>query len=465
MKLLLVVTGSATAAHVPYWINWIAMHRPGHRVRVLVTEGARRFVTPASLASAVVDEVLVDAWDAVDDRPVHVEYAAWADGVIVYPASQNYLADLASDRVDRPSLLTIALSTAPVVVAPGLPPGGLASPGLVRSWTTLEERGSATVLSPVPGVSKHDPTLTSWAPGDFTAAVALVEPDPERVGRTVLQTDLLRTEIDDADSGGWTWTRTPGTAAPAPFTAHSSPEFAAVRRWMPDGLLLGSAVEDSRVYTAPAPRSVAGALIDDGPSAVAPAVLEAVGASLRELHSTPTPENIIRGSTRGVDRLVNWLDGRGLAPTARVARERLNVLPGDVAAGLRTVVSALLDAPSVLCHGAPTLGSVVLAGERPLLLTGEDVAVAPADTDLLWVVGELVEYGLTFDGADSGWTAHVDAFLAGYGGSGRTSVADLAAVRIALHLHDYIVYVGWSTTEFDRYHRMIRYLLENGDSR
>jgi phosphopantothenoylcysteine decarboxylase/phosphopantothenate--cysteine ligase len=132
---------------------------------------------------------------------------------------------------------------------------------------------------------------------------------------------------------------------------------------------------------------------------------------------------------------------------------------------LRAVVEALLDAAPVLCHGAPTLGSVVLSGERPLLLTGEDVAAAPAYTDLLWVIGELVEYGLTFDGADAGWTAHVDAFLAGYGESGPTPAAELAAVRIALHLHDYIVYVGWSTTEFDRYHRMIRYLLENGDSR
>ncbi|WP_353107926.1 flavoprotein [Gordonia sp. (in: high G+C Gram-positive bacteria)] len=464
MRLLLVVTGSATAAHVPYWINWIAMHRPDCRVRVLVTVGARRFVTPASLTSTVVDEVLVDAWDAVDDRPVHVEYAGWADGVIVYPASQNYLADLASDRADRPSLLTIALTTAPVVVAPGLPPGGLASPSLVRSWMTIEQRGTATVLSPVPGVSKHDPALTAWAPGDFTAAVALVEPAPERVGRTVLQTGLLRTEIEAADSG-WTWTRTPGVAAPAPFTAHSSPELVAVSRFMRDGLLLGSPVGDGRVYAAPAPRSVAGALTDDGPSAVDPSVLEAVGASLRELHSVSIPDNITRGCTRGIDRLVTWLDGRELAPTARVARERLDVLPGEVAARLRTVVEALLDAPPVLCHGAPTLGSVVLSGERPLLLTGEDVAVAPADTDLLWVIGELVEYGLTFDGADAGWTAHVDAFLAGYGGSSRTSVAELAAVRIALHLHDYIVYVGWSTTEFDRYQRMIRYLLENGDAR
>ncbi|MFD4785433.1 flavoprotein [Rhodococcus qingshengii] len=171
-RLLLVVTGATTAAHIPYWINWIAMNHPNVQVRILRTKGAQRFVTRASLASPVVQEILDDSWDAVDDQPLHVELSQWADGVLVYPASQSYLADLAHDRGDRPSLLVAQLLKGRVVVAPGLAPGGIESGALTRSWKTLEREGIATVVAPVPGISKHDPTLTSWAPGDFAEAFA-----------------------------------------------------------------------------------------------------------------------------------------------------------------------------------------------------------------------------------------------------------------------------------------------------
>jgi phosphopantothenoylcysteine decarboxylase/phosphopantothenate--cysteine ligase len=93
-------------------------------LRVAVTRNAERFVTRGALGPMSGGNALLDAWpDGPVDRALHVELAEWADTVIVHPASLHFLARLAQGLADTPVLLALQCTTAPVVLAPALPPG------------------------------------------------------------------------------------------------------------------------------------------------------------------------------------------------------------------------------------------------------------------------------------------------------------------------------------------------------
>ena len=154
-RLLYIGTGSLTVTHMPFWLNWLSIAYPDLKLRLVVTRSAERFVTRAALAPlAGGGEVLLDVWP---ERPaptaLHVELAEWAEVVLVYPATLHYLARLAVGLADTPSLLAVQCTTAPVVVAPTLPPGAAASPVYRRHVAALAERPNVRVVPPVPAVS------------------------------------------------------------------------------------------------------------------------------------------------------------------------------------------------------------------------------------------------------------------------------------------------------------------------
>lgn len=169
-RLLYIGTGSLTVTHMPFWLNWLSMAYPDLELRLVVTRSAERFVTRAALAPLAGGEVLCDVWpDRPDPTALHVELAEWAEVVLVYPATLNYLARMAVGLADTPSLLAVQCTTAAVAVAPALPPGGLASPAYRRHVAALAERPNVRVVPPVPAVS-----ATTGRPG---AAAAPPLPD------------------------------------------------------------------------------------------------------------------------------------------------------------------------------------------------------------------------------------------------------------------------------------------------
>lgn len=467
LRVVLVVTGASSAAYVPYWVNWIGAERPHTRLRILVSTQATRFVTPASLHSALVDEVIVDTWDSADDRALHVELAGWADAMLVYPASQNYLAALAADAADRPSLLALQLTRAPIVIAPSVAPGGLESGGFRRSWSRLDERPGVALLPPVPGTSRHRADLTAWVPAPMPEAFdrmdrlrASTVNEPSRYG-----TRLLRTEIEAAGPV-WTWTRTPGRDAPRSFTASDDPVLEKLTSARLDGIALGVPSSDrlGRRYRIAGQRSMASLLLETGPADPLLRSLERMGATLAAVHDVPLPSAAVAAPSRGLVRLAQWLEGVDQPPVMLSARQELLARDASVALAAVDVLDDLerraLRAP-VVCHGAPGLGSAVPDGRTGVvLLTGEDVHVGSRESDLMWVLGELLEFSFTRQDDPRAWGGVVDAFLAGYGREPGISLRLLAAARILLHLHDYIAYVGWSASEFHRYGGMLRYLTD-----
>ncbi|ACU38676.1 flavoprotein [Actinosynnema mirum] len=123
-RLLLVVTGAIQAAHAPYWVTWLRGAYPDLEVRSVLTRSALRFTTEQAMSALTGHEAHLDEWPAgAPPRALHVDLAEWADAIIVHPASAHYVARAALGLADTPSLLVLHASSAPIAIAPSLPPG------------------------------------------------------------------------------------------------------------------------------------------------------------------------------------------------------------------------------------------------------------------------------------------------------------------------------------------------------
>lgn len=173
-RLLLVVTGSASASSVPNWLPWLREQYPDLEVAAVLTRSAARFVTPLSLRVRLDRDVLLDSWDDCDEAR-HVELARWAEAVLVYPATFHFVARFALGLADTPALLAMHCTDAVVGVAPALPPGGLDSPAFQAHWRTLAERPNVALVPPLPGLSLTTRETDGWVCPPLPEALRRVE--------------------------------------------------------------------------------------------------------------------------------------------------------------------------------------------------------------------------------------------------------------------------------------------------
>jgi phosphopantothenoylcysteine decarboxylase/phosphopantothenate--cysteine ligase len=121
----------------------------GHRVRVIPTPDALRFVGEPTWAALSGQPVTTDVWTGVDEVP-HVRLGQSADLVVVAPATADLLARAATGRAD--DLLTATLLTArcPVLYAPAMHTEMWDHPATQANVALLRKRG-ALVLDPARG--------------------------------------------------------------------------------------------------------------------------------------------------------------------------------------------------------------------------------------------------------------------------------------------------------------------------
>jgi phosphopantothenoylcysteine decarboxylase/phosphopantothenate--cysteine ligase len=121
----------------------------GHRVRVVPTRDALRFVGEPTWAALSGEPVTTEVWSGVAEVP-HVRLGQDADLVFVAPATANLLARAAHGIAD--DLLTNILLTArcPVVFAPAMHTEMWEHPATQANVATLRERG-CQVIEPAVG--------------------------------------------------------------------------------------------------------------------------------------------------------------------------------------------------------------------------------------------------------------------------------------------------------------------------
>ncbi len=139
--IVLGVTGSIAAYKAADLTSLLV--KKGHDVHVVMTESARRFITPLTLQTLSKHPVMTDVFDEQEGwRPGHIELADRADLLLVAPASAAALARLACGLADD-ALTCIALATrAPVVIAPAMNGKMWSHPATVQNTETLRTRGA-----------------------------------------------------------------------------------------------------------------------------------------------------------------------------------------------------------------------------------------------------------------------------------------------------------------------------------
>jgi len=149
-RVVLGVTGSIAAYKSAFLVRELV--KAGAQVRVVMTPGAREFITPLTLGTLSGHPVHSEL---TDDRDAgtwtdHVELGLWGDVVLVAPATAHTLAGMVEGRGDS-LLLTVLLSAkCPVVVAPAMDRDMFTHPATTTNLDALRERG-VHVIEPEEG--------------------------------------------------------------------------------------------------------------------------------------------------------------------------------------------------------------------------------------------------------------------------------------------------------------------------
>jgi phosphopantothenoylcysteine decarboxylase/phosphopantothenate--cysteine ligase len=148
-RIVLGVTGGIAAYKSPDLVRRLVDQ--GAEVQVVMTAGARQFVTPMTFQAVSGRPVRSDLWDPAAEAAMgHIELARWADLILIAPATADFMAHLAHGLADD-LLATVCLaSAAPVAVAPAMNRQMWANEATQANVALLRSRG-VHVLGPDSG--------------------------------------------------------------------------------------------------------------------------------------------------------------------------------------------------------------------------------------------------------------------------------------------------------------------------
>lgn len=148
-KIGLIVTGGIAAYKSLGLVR--SMVKQGAEVRVVMTNAATKFVTPLSFETLSKNNVLTDLFSEKESEHVaHIEFADWADLMVVAPATANMIAKMANGIADDFASTTLLATEAPKVVVPAMNEHMLMNPAMQRNLRLLEQ-DSVQVIEPETG--------------------------------------------------------------------------------------------------------------------------------------------------------------------------------------------------------------------------------------------------------------------------------------------------------------------------
>ncbi len=143
---ILGITGGIAAYKTPELVRLLT--KQGCEVKVVLSQGAKAFVTPMTLQAVSGNPVYSELLDTDFEAAMgHIELARWAQGILIAPLSANRLAALAHGMADD-LLTTLCLATqAPLWVAPAMNQQMWHHPATQTNLGILQARG-IQVLGP-----------------------------------------------------------------------------------------------------------------------------------------------------------------------------------------------------------------------------------------------------------------------------------------------------------------------------
>ena len=148
-NVLLGVSGGIAAYKSPDLVR--RLMGAGAKVTVMMTEGAKHFVTATTFQAVSGALVRDDLWDKQAEAAMgHIELARWADMIVVAPTTANTMARLAHGFADN-LLTTVCLaSAAPLYLAPAMNQQMWRHPATQANVSTLRSQ-DVRILGPGEG--------------------------------------------------------------------------------------------------------------------------------------------------------------------------------------------------------------------------------------------------------------------------------------------------------------------------
>jgi phosphopantothenoylcysteine decarboxylase/phosphopantothenate--cysteine ligase len=125
--------------------------KDGAEVKVVMTEHAKEFITPLTLATLSKNPVLTEFYNPANgDWNSHVDLGLWADIYLIAPATANSIAKMANGVADNLLLTAYLSARCPVFVAPSMDLDMLNHPATIINIETLKAFGNI-ILEPTSG--------------------------------------------------------------------------------------------------------------------------------------------------------------------------------------------------------------------------------------------------------------------------------------------------------------------------
>ena len=149
-NILLGVTGGIAAYKTAFLVRLLV--KKGANVKVVMTNSAKEFVTPLTLATLSKNEVFSSFTDEKDENSFkepqwnnHVELALWADFFLIAPTTANTLSKMANGTCDNLLLACYLSAKCPVYYAPAMDLDMYQHPSTAETFRKLESFGNIQI--------------------------------------------------------------------------------------------------------------------------------------------------------------------------------------------------------------------------------------------------------------------------------------------------------------------------------
>jgi phosphopantothenoylcysteine decarboxylase/phosphopantothenate--cysteine ligase len=147
--ILVGVTGGIAAYKTATIIRLLV--KDGAEVKVVMTEHAKEFITPLTLATLSKNPVLSEFFNPENGEwNSHIDLGIWPDLFLIAPATANTMAKMANGVADNLMLTTYLSARCPVIIAPSMDMDMLNHPATIINIETLRAFGN-TILDPPEG--------------------------------------------------------------------------------------------------------------------------------------------------------------------------------------------------------------------------------------------------------------------------------------------------------------------------
>ncbi len=143
-KILIGVTGSIAAYKSAFLIRLLV--KEGALVKVIMTQAAKEFIAPVTLATLSKNEVLSSFYNQSNGEWYnHVELGLWADALIIAPVSANTIAKMANGFCDNLLTATYLSAKCKTFFAPAMDLDMFLHPAVVNNIKLLQTYGNTLI--------------------------------------------------------------------------------------------------------------------------------------------------------------------------------------------------------------------------------------------------------------------------------------------------------------------------------